>query len=130
MPQSTLAKGARKQAFNQAPSVHETKTTRLRAAQQKAKEDKAARFQDKESFHTERPSTQTSMQAQKALHMGNVEVGTLDGEAFATEPNETNDLSPFELPDDDNDELLTVDLSPAAGRKRSKSQRMDKQLAN
>lgn len=44
MPQSTLAKGARKQTFNQVPSVHETKTTRLRAAQQKAKEDKAAKF--------------------------------------------------------------------------------------
>ena len=62
--------------------------------------------------------------------MGNVDVGTLDNLAFATEPNEANDLSPFELPDDDNDELLTVDLSPAAGRKRSTSQRMDKQLAN
>ena len=62
--------------------------------------------------------------------MGNVDAGKLENPACATEPNEANDLSPFELPDDDNEELLTVDLSPAAGRKRSTSQRTDKQLAN
>ena len=37
--------------------VAETKTTRLRAAQQKAKEEKAAalQFKDTKSYHTERP---------------------------------------------------------------------------
>ena len=45
----------------------------------------------------------------------------------ATEPNEElkEDLGVFELPDDENEELLTVNLTPknatAAGRKKSKS---------
>ena len=48
----------------------------------------------------------------------------------ATEPNEGNDLGSFELPDDD-DELLTVDLSPNnQSRKRSKSFRTEKNLVN
>ena len=53
----------------------------------------------------------------------------------ATEPDDRggkDHLAPFELPDDENDELLTVDLSPAAGRKRSKSNghRNERQLVN
>ena len=55
----------------------------------------------------------------------------MDQLVCATEPNEGNDLGSFELPDDDNDELLTVDLSPkAGGRKRSKSVRLQRQLVN
>ena len=62
--------------------------------------------------------------------MASINVGNLDNMVCATEPCEDNHLASFELLDDENDELLTVDLSPAVGRKRSKSQRSGKQLAN
>ena len=51
----------------------------------------------------------------------------------ATEPNDANGLSPFDLPEDGGDELLTVNLSPAGkARKRSKSFRLERnsQLVN
>ena len=63
--------------------------------------------------------------------MSSIDGGDIEN-LCATEPND-GDLSPFELPDDSNDELLTVNLSPASKiRKKSKSFRVEnsQQLLN
>ena len=63
--------------------------------------------------------------------MSSIDGGEIDV-LCATEPNE-GDLSPFDLPEDSNDELLTVNLSPAGKiRKKSKSFRVEnkQQLLN
>ena len=61
--------------------------------------------------------------------MGSIDGGDMDNIICATEPNDGHDLETFELPDD-SDELLTVDLSPKAGRMKSKSFRLERHAAN
>ena len=64
--------------------------------------------------------------------MSSIDKGDLENIICATEPNEGHDLGAFELPDDD-DDLLTVNLSPSnmkSGRRKSKSFKMAKPSGN